>query len=109
MKWKEQILAVVMREHSTLLIIKDETANFGWDAYRLCIVLSSKARSTIIIWLGDAALRITRLLAENSVYAKNNNNKKPVCIFTATFIQSLTNLQSKFYVLQFKEDNDWGK
>lgn len=107
-QWRRRVHAYLRRDDPHLIGLSPHphstpSINENW------LKNSTKAKSNIILSLGDSALALTRLVVDSDEKCAQDLWLELQRIYTTSNEQSIQNLKNKLDALIFKEDGNWDK
>ena len=110
-QWQRRVKAYVQKDDYSLICLTDQPADTANpDAIEAWEVKNAKAKSTIILTLGDAVMAKTRAIVDNDDRSAKELWEELRRLYTTSNLQVITNLSNRLNSLIFDETKEtWDK
>ena len=105
--WSRRVRAILRRNDTELLGLTAEPATNSPTVRKKWFETMSKAKSTIILCLGDSPLSRTRRLVDNDNAAAKELWDELADIYATSNAQAILNIRTELDNLRFSDDGDW--
>lgn len=105
--WKRRTYAYIRRSDAELLDLSDLAEGATASQRKRWLEASMRAKSTIILWLGDSPLSQTRTIVDDDERSGKELWEELKKIYTTSNNQTVLNIRHELDTLKYKEREDW--